>query len=154
MPAFTVRKAGSADIEELLMHRRGMYEDMGEGDPATLAGMIDTSRPYLSQALSNGTCHAWVAQTVEGSVAGGGLVIISPWLSHPYDQQCQRATILNMYVRPEFRRHGIARQLMQTMIEWCRQERFVHVSLHASKMGRPLYESLGFEATTEMRLKL
>jgi len=28
------------------------------------------------------------------------------------------------------------------------------VSLHASKMGRPLYESLGFEATTEMRLKL
>jgi len=30
----------------------------------------------------------------------------------------------------------------------------VHVTLHASDKGRPLYESLGFEATNEMRLKL
>jgi hypothetical protein len=43
---------------------------------------------------------------------------------------------------------------MQTMVGWCRQQGFVHVSLHASRMGRPLYESLGFEPTTEMRLKL
>jgi hypothetical protein len=28
------------------------------------------------------------------------------------------------------------------------------VSLHASDFGRPLYESLGFRPTNEMRLKL
>ena len=50
-----------------------------------------------------------------------------------------------MYTDPEFRRQGIARRLMQTMIDWCRKEGFVRVDLHASDKGRPLYESLGFE---------
>jgi hypothetical protein len=40
------------------------------------------------------------------------------------------------------------------MIEWCRAEGFAAVYLHASKDGRRLYESLGFEPTTEMQLKL
>ena len=80
--------------------------------------------------------------------------MISPWPSHPYDGQCRRATILNMYTDPRYRRQGIAGRLMQTMIDWCREEKFVHVTLHASDKGRPLYESLGFEATNEMRLKL
>jgi GNAT superfamily N-acetyltransferase len=149
----SIREATVDDIPELLRHRRGMYEDMGNDDQASLAVMVDTSRYYLREAMANGTLHAWVAE-VEGRVIGGGLIIVSPWLSHPYDRQCRQATVLNMYVEPEFRRRGIARRLMQTMIDWCRNEGFINVSLHASKFGRPLYESLGFEPTTEMRLKL
>ncbi len=150
---FRIREATLDDIPELLRHRRGMYEDMGYDDEASLMAMMETSRPYLRQAMMNGTLHAWVA-TVESRVIGGGLVIVSPWLSHPYDRQCRQATVLNMYVDAEFRRQGIARRLMQTMIDWCRKKGFVNVSLHASKFGRPLYESMGFEPTTEMRLKL
>src|SRR4029077_5364059 len=41
-----------------------------------------------------------------------------------------------------------------TMIDWCREQGFAAVYLHSSKDGRPLYEALGFEPTTEMRLKL
>ena len=126
---------------------------MGYDGEASLHAMTETSRPYLLEAMTNGTLHAWLAQ-IGGRVIGGGLIIVSPWLSHPYDLQCRQATVLNMYVDPEFRRRGIARRLMQTMIDWCRKEGFVNVSLHASKSGRPLYESLGFEPTTEMRLKL
>jgi hypothetical protein len=40
------------------------------------------------------------------------------------------------------------------MIEWCRKQGLAMVYLHASQDGRSLYESLGFEPTTEMRLKL
>ena len=150
----TIRRATSADIEDILRHRRGMYEDMGEGDTAALAGMVATSRPYLAQALKSGSCRAWLAQDGPGRIVGGGLVIVSAWLSHPFDQQCRKASILNVYTEPDWRRRGIARQLMHTMIDWCRAEGFVHVDLHASKSGRPLYESLGFQPTTEMRLKL
>jgi len=148
-----IRAATLDDIPHLLRHRRGMYEDMGYNDDLSLRGMMATSQPCLREAMTNGTLYAWLA-TVEKRVVGGGLIIISPWLSHPYDQQCRRATALNVYVDPEFRRRGIARQIMQTMIDWCRQQGFVHLSLHASEFGRPLYESLGFEPTTEMRLKL
>lgn len=152
-PEFLNREATLDDIPHLLRHRRGMYEDMGYDDAAALDRMLSTSEPYLREALTNRSLRAWLAAAGD-RVAGGGLIIVSPWLSHPYDQQCRQATILNVYVDPEFRRRGIARQLMQTMIDWCRKEGFVNVSLHASKFGRPLYESMGFEPTTEMRLKL
>jgi GNAT superfamily N-acetyltransferase len=152
-PQFLIREATLDDIPALLRHRRGMYEDMGYDDEESLVAMTETSRPYLREAMANGTLHPWVA-ALEDRVVGGGLIIVSPWLSHPYDRQCRQATVLNMYVDPEFRRRGIARRLMQTMIDWCRKEGFVNVSLHASKSGRRLYESLGFEPTTEMRLKL
>jgi GNAT superfamily N-acetyltransferase len=59
-----------------------------------------------------------------------------------------------MYSEPEARRLGIAKQLLQTMLDWCRHEGFRSVALHASPAGRPLYESLGFQPTNEMRLPL
>ncbi len=148
-----IREATLDDVPELLRHRRGMYEDMGYKDGSTLAGMVSTSEIYLQRALAEGSFRAWVAEAA-GRVVGGAAILISPWPSHPYDQQCRRATILNMYVDPEFRRQGIARRLMQIMIEWCRKEDFVNVQLHASDQGRPLYESLGFKPTNEMQLKL
>jgi len=60
-------------------------------------------------------------------------------------------SILNMYTEPAFRRQGSARQILETVIVWCRDEGFRSVYLHASGAGRPLYELLGFEPN-EMRL--
>ncbi len=148
-----IRQATPDDIPEILLHRRGMYQDMDYNDAHALSAMISTCEPYLTTALRNGSFRSWLA-TSGNQVVGGGGVLISPWPSHPYDLQCRRATILNVYVYPEFRRKGIARQLMQTMINWCRKEGFAAVYLHASKNGRALYEALGFEVTSEMRLKL
>ncbi|MGH9544998.1 MAG: GNAT family N-acetyltransferase [Terriglobales bacterium] len=152
-PDALIRQATPDDIPALLRHRQGMYADMGFNNPAALSAMLSTCKPYLSTALANGALHGWLACVGEQIVAGG-VVLISPWPSHPYDGQCRRATILNLYTDPPFRRQGIARRLMQTMIDWCRAEGFVHVTLHASDKGRPLYESLGFESTNEMRLNL
>ena len=149
----TIHTAAPADIPELLRQRRGMYEDMGYTDQAAINAMLSTSQEYLKQAMHSGSFRAWLAEYENQIVAGAGL-IINPWLSHPYDQQCRQATILNVYTDPKFRRQGIARLLMHTIIEWCRKDGLAQVSLHASKDGRPLYESLGFEPTSEMRLKL
>jgi GNAT superfamily N-acetyltransferase len=152
-PDLLIRQAIQSDVPDILRHRRGMYEDMDYNDAQALSAMQSTSGPYLTTALANGSFRGWLA--LEGErVVGGGAILISPWPSHPYDLECRRATILNVYVDPEFRRRGIARRLMQTMIDWCREQGFAAVYLHASKNGKPLYEALGFEPTTEMRLKL
>src|SRR5258707_5404996 len=148
-----IRKATQDDIPEILHQRRGMYEDMGYKDAVAISEMLSTCEPYLATALANGSFQSWLALKGTRTV-GGGAVLIAPWPSHPYDLECRRATILNVYVYPEFRRKGIARDLMKIMIDWCRTEGFTAVYLHASKDGRPLYEALGFEPTTEMRLKL
>jgi GNAT superfamily N-acetyltransferase len=148
-----IREATPDDVPEILRHRRGMYEDMDYRDQRALEAMVSTSESYFLQALVDGSFRGWLALAEERVVAGGGIVI-SPWPSHPYDLECRKSTILNLYTYPDYRRRGIAHELMKTMIEWCQKEGFESVFLHASKHGRPLYETLGFEPTNEMRLKL
>jgi GNAT superfamily N-acetyltransferase len=151
---FLIREAAPADIPEIMFQRRAMFENMGVGDPASLAAMLDASEAYFHDAVRQGSFRGWLAVTPSGQIAGGGAVVISLSPPHPWDTGVRRASILNLYTYPAFRRLGIARRLMQTMIEWCRREGFGSISLHASQFGRPLYEGLGFQPTNEMRLKL
>ncbi len=130
-----------------------MYEDMNYDDLAKLDAMASLASEYLRKAMSDGSFRSWLASSGERAIAGGA-VIISPWPAHPYDLECRRATILNVYTDPEYRHRGVARKLMQAMIAWCRAEGFARVTLHASDDGRHLYESLGFEISNEMRLTL
>ncbi len=43
---------------------------------------------------------------------------------------------------------------MEVIVEWCRGNGVETVILHASPHRRALYESLGFTATNEMRIRL
>jgi GNAT superfamily N-acetyltransferase len=115
--------------------------------------MVTATADYLKKAIPEGSFRSWLACD-NGRVVAGGAIVISPWPAHAYDLECRRATILNVYTEPEYRRRGIARQIMDAMIAWCKQEGFARVSLHASNQGRHLYESLGFEDSNEMRLNL
>ncbi|MBZ5721439.1 MAG: GNAT family N-acetyltransferase [Acidobacteriia bacterium] len=149
----TIHEATLDDVQEILRQRRGMYEDMNYTDQAALSVMVNLCRPYLLDAMADGSFRAWMA-CMGDCIVGGGAIVIVRWPSHPNDRQCRRATILNVYTDREYRRQGIARQLMHTMIAWCKREGFASVTLHASKDGGPLYESLGFEPSNEMKLKL
>ena len=149
----TIREASSPDIPEILRQRCAMYQDMGTKDPDVLNAMAKLSAGYLERAMADGVFRAWLACDGDHVVAGGA-VVITPWLAHPYDLECRRATILNVYTSPDYRLRGLARKIMQTIIDWCTAEGFARVTLHASEDGRHLYESLGFEASNEMRLKL
>jgi GNAT superfamily N-acetyltransferase len=148
-----IRKAGAEDLATILHHRRAMFEEMGE--PGELLDRIErVSADYFRDALATGAYQAWLGETPEGEIACGGGILIAAWPGFPGQGRAQRASILNMYTEPKSRRLGLAKRLMETMIAWCRAEGFGSVSLHASEFGRPLYESLGFEPTNEMRLKL
>lgn len=149
-----IRAANAADLPHLLHHRRAMFEEMGHRDAAVLDRMQDASERYFRQSLPAGMYRGWMAETAAGRVIGGGGVAIVHWPGSPDFPEPRRGWILNIYTEPEFRHRGIARQVVQTIVEWCRSEGFAHVSLHASKFGRGLYEQLGFAPTNEMRLYL
>jgi len=149
-----IREAQPEDIAEIVLHRRRMYEDMGERDATALDAMQVSTAAFLETAIPAGLFRGWLAETRAGRVVAGGGIMIVPWLSRPSDPEPRRAWILNVYTSPEYRRLGIARRLMQTMIAWCRRAGFQSVALHASADGRPLYESLGFKPTEEMKLLL
>ncbi|PWU03511.1 MAG: N-acetyltransferase [Terriglobia bacterium] len=149
-----MRPATAEDIEVILDHRIEMYRDMGYRDPEQLARVRGVSREYFNDALRNGGYHAILAEIEDAGIVGGGGVVVCPWPGSVDRLQPRRPWILNVYVRPGYRRRGVARAIMQELIAWCRAEGFDCVCLHASDEGRPLYEQLGFQPTNEMRLNL
>ena len=149
----TFREGTVSDIPEIARQRRRMCEDMNYTDAEILSAMEAATADYLKKAIPEGSFRSWLAFD-NGRVVAGGAVVIVPWPSHAYDLECRRASILNVYTEPDYRRRGIARQIMETMIAWCKRQGFARVTLHASEQGRHLYESLGFVDSNEMRLNL
>jgi GNAT superfamily N-acetyltransferase len=149
----TIREAMPSESAIVLHHRRSMFRDMGDGTPEELDRMVEVTTPWLAQALANGSYRHWLALDGSGRIAGGGGVFLYPWPPNPKDPFAERAVILNVYTEPEFRKRGIARQIMLTILAWVKERSLRSVNLHASDEGRALYEKLGFRATNEMRLR-
>jgi ribosomal protein S18 acetylase RimI-like enzyme len=149
----TFRVATPADLEVILRHRREMFREMGGRYRDSLEQYESASRKYFEAALQDGTYFGILAE-LGGEIAGGGGVLIAPWPGSPLNFEAKRAWILNIYVESEHRRQGLAKALTQLLIDWCRQNGFASVALHASEYGRGLYEKLGFQRTNEMRLIL
>jgi GNAT superfamily N-acetyltransferase len=131
-----------------------MFSDMGYRDKHSLEAAMATSRPFFERRLAEGTYRGWLVENSAHEVVAGGGIIIFDYHSSPRDPTPKRPIIVNMYTESAYRRQGLARKLMETMIDWCRKEGFGSVVLHASDFGRPLYELLGFAPTNEMRLML
>ena len=87
---------------------------------------------------------------LDGDVVAGcasmSFMRIMPTFSHPTGK---RAHLMNVYTRSEYRRQGIAREMVNMLIDETWKRGATEISLDATKMGRPLYESLGFTNSTE-----
>ena len=149
-----IRRGTAADIPAITRHRLGMFAEMKIGDPSTYESYASEFQEFAARAMSSGTFHSWLAETDSGTVVGGGAVMIVPWPANPKDRKQQRAFLLNVFTEPGFRRRGIARSVVREIVEWCRKEGFGSVFLHASDAGRPLYVSMDFHPTTELRYDL
>jgi GNAT superfamily N-acetyltransferase len=150
-PCFHIRRGTAADIPAIVHHRLGMFSEMGIGDPSTFDAYASEFLAFVSQAMPAGSFHSWLAEADAGEVVAGGAIMVVPWPANPKDRKQQRAFLLNVFTEPVYRRRGIARLLVQTIVDWCRDQGFGSVFLHASEAGRPLYQSLGFTTTSEMR---
>ena len=62
------------------------------------------------------------------------------------------AIVVNVYVRRDWRRRGVADALMRSLLDALGARGVRRIVLHASAEGRRLYERLGFVQTNEMRL--
>jgi GNAT superfamily N-acetyltransferase len=151
---FAIRAGTLDDAETVVAHRRAMFVDMGHRDEEAMNRMCDAFRPWLLGKMQAGEYLAWFAVTADGAIAASAGLWLMDWPPHMLGPGRWRGNILNVYTRPESRRKGLARRLVETAIEWCRANGVSTVILHASDDGRPLYESMGFEPSTEMRMVL
>ena len=75
-----------------------------------------------------------------------------PTFSHPTGK---RAHLMNVYVKKEFRRKGIAKKMLGLLIEEAKSLGVTEISLDATEAEKPLYESMGFTiSSSAMTLNL
>jgi GNAT superfamily N-acetyltransferase len=154
MHCCTITEATLQDVPIIVTHRRAMFAAMGYDDDDALDAMSRASEPWLRRKMETGEYLAWFAVTADRVIAAGLGLWLMDWPPHMIGSGARRGNILNVFVRPEDRRQGIARDLMKVAIDWCGANGIDHVMLHSSADGRRLYESLGFTATNEMCLIL
>jgi GNAT superfamily N-acetyltransferase len=150
----TIRPATIADVEILTHHRRSMFEDMGHSDQAALDSMCVAFRPWVIARMESGEYFAWLAVDESGAVASGAGLWLMDWPPHMIGGTTRRGNIVNVYTRPDCRRRGLARRLMETALDWSRNHGIKAVILHASDEGRELYLRMGFKPSNEMRMIL
>jgi GNAT superfamily N-acetyltransferase len=153
----TIRCASIGDASIIARHRVEMFRDMGQVPNCELANkLLTASTTALASALAEGSYAGWLALDGQGQVVAGVGVHIKaqlPRLTHDGTRVATSAVplVVNVYTEAHWRRRGIAKALMNTVLHWSATEGFDRVVLHASDAGRPLYLSLGFVATNEMR---
>ena len=54
-------------------------------------------------------------------------------------------TFEDFYVEPMFRKHGIARMLVQTAQHWCREQGLASLTVCCAPCDEQMYEALGFD---------
>lgn len=63
-----------------------------------------------------------------------------------------------MYTMPQYRRKGIATELMKNLMAFSKEQELDYIKLIATKSGYPVYKKLGFQEYvsdyTEMRFSL
>ena len=67
-----------------------------------------------------------------------------------------RGYVTNVYTAPQHRRKGLSKMLLEKILEDAKSRGIKKIWLGASKLGRPLYEKLGFiqqESYMELTLK-
>jgi GNAT superfamily N-acetyltransferase len=154
---FTIRRCNVDEAAVIAKHRVAMFADMGDVPTEHLANeLLEKSTRALAIALADGSYLGWFAIDADGRVIAGAGVHVKPQLpriSHDHARVDDSPVPLavNVYTEPQWRGRGVARALMRVLMEWASSRGTDRVVLHASDAGRPLYESLGFHATNEMR---
>ena len=138
--------ATNEDIELLMSSRLEMLKVVNNlpADYKYSEEIVRESRDYFL----NGD-HITVLAIDDGKVIGCAsmsFMWIMPTFSHPTGR---RAHLMNVYTRSEYRRQGIARKMVNMLIDETWKRGATEISLDATTMGRPLYESLGFTNSTE-----
>lgn len=151
---FVVRAGTLADAETITKHRHAMFSDMGYRDMAWRDEMAMAFLPWLRRKMETGEYLAWLAVAPDGSIAAGAGLWLQDWMPSRVGRDGRRGYILNVYTEAPYRRLGLARRLMEIILDRCRHEGVAMAALNASDEGRPLYESLGFQATNDMRMDL
>ncbi len=149
----TYKKATIDDLEILTETRITVLRAANKlSDDVNMSVVKEESYRYYQDALTNDSHVAYLVFDDDEFVGAGGISFfkVMPTFHNPTGQ---KAYIMNMYTKPEYRRNGIAYKTLDLLIGEAKRKGISAISLEATDIGRPLYEKYGFvKMNDEMEL--
>ena len=136
------RIATISDCEELTKLRMKMREELDMDFKSEL--IYEKTLDFFKRNIVNGTHIAFICENDKQMIATVGITLfeIMPTTQHPNGRV---ARLMNMYVEPSHRNKGIAKELLNLVMEYAKKQQIEKVMLNPSRMGRTLYENYGFQ---------
>ena len=148
----TTRPVRLSDLDLICRHREDMFRASnapGRSDES-LRAMTASFRVWVEPRLGDGSYFGYIVEEDGAAVAGIGLMIID-WPPHPlHPNEDKRGYVLNVFVEPSHRKRGLAKMLTGLGEAEIARRGVSFAILHATRMGRPLYEQAGWTQTAEM----
>ena len=119
---------------------RQLREEGATEDINLVPALLD----YYHRHLADGTFVSWLAMDGEKIVGTSGMSFVEkpPYFSCPTGRI---GLLSSMFCDPDYRRQGIARELLSRVVEEAREYGCGAVQITASDMGVLLYTSFGFK---------
>jgi GNAT superfamily N-acetyltransferase len=142
---FSLRLATKDDIKQLIEFRIKFLKEVRVDAPTDrLDEYREVMKDYLEREMSSGNYVAWLAVVNNEIIATSGIITIQR-LPQLWNMTGKEAYIMNMFTKPEWRRKGIGSAILEKLLEEARNRGIEAVKLHATPMGRSLYEKYGFK---------
>ena len=137
----TYRRLTEADVPTFVTMRITQLKEEGAQSDLALEPALTA---YYQKHLADGTFVSWLAVDGEKIVGTSGMSFVEkpPYYSNPTGKI---GLLSSMYTNPAYRRQGIARKLLDHVVEEARTYGCGAVWITASEMGVLLYTAYGFE---------
>ena len=151
---FKITYAKPGDLDLLVEHRLSMWRELRPEFRRKIEGSKAYTRKWIRAKLASGELVGFVARTSNGRVAGSGCIWLREEVPRPNNPLHVVPYLMSMYTAKDFRKQGVAKEIVKRAVKWSREHDHERVVLHSSDYGRHLYEEVGFTPTREMRLIL
>lgn len=137
-------KSSEKEIDELVKMRLAyLQEDLGTISEQDMQCMQSELPLYFRNHL-NRDLFVYIARDAEEILACAFLLVVEKPMS-PAFITGKTGIVLNVYTKPEHRKKGYAKQLMNALLEDAKAYKLSVVELKATEAGYHLYKSVGFE---------
>lgn len=140
----TYRHATPADLEALVAERlRFIKVDAAHPNYDEISA---NCRAFFDAGLQAGTCDAVLAEE-DGRCIGTAIAFYYLSVPSSRNHTGKNAYITSVFVEPEYRRRGIATEMLRRIVARAQMYGCINIMLTATEMGKPLYEKQGFIQT-------
>ena len=137
----TYRKLTDKDLEPFIRMRITQLREEGATEDLDL---VPALQDYYSRHLADGTFVSWLALDGGRIIGTSGMSFVEkpPYFGCPTGRI---GLLSSMYTDPDYRRRGIAKELLRRVVEEAREYGCGCVQITASDMGVLLYTDFGFK---------